>query len=117
MRRFIIIFLSCAVFYIGLFYLFHVLTDVAVLKTSYPHVIFDSEEEEAKIEIRKNRPATWTNLGAISPIAVSAIVLSEDWAFYQHGGFDWNQMKDAFYRNLSEKRFVRGGSTISQQVA
>jgi monofunctional biosynthetic peptidoglycan transglycosylase len=53
----------------------------------------------------------------MSPIAVSAIVLSEDWAFYQHNGFDWQQIWDSVERNWKAGKYVRGGSTITQQVA
>jgi monofunctional biosynthetic peptidoglycan transglycosylase len=52
----------------------------------------------------------------VSPVAVSAIVLSEDWAFYQHNGFDFQQMWDSFTTNLEKGKFARGGSTITQQM-
>ena len=52
----------------------------------------------------------------VSKIAVSAIVISEDDAFYQHNGYDFNQLVEAYKRDMEEHRFVRGGSTITQQV-
>lgn len=117
MRRFVLIFGSCALFYLLLFQAFRLLTDVSVLETQYPHVQYDKLTKQAAIVLQKKRPAGWTPLGAVSPIAVSAIVLSEDWAFWQHNGFDWQQIYDSFQTNLREGRFVRGGSTITQQVA
>jgi monofunctional glycosyltransferase len=116
MRKLLLLFGICAGFYLLLFQVFHVLTDVGELKNSYPKVVYDANSKTTRIEISSSRPASWVGIGAVSPLAVSAIVLSEDWAFYQHNGFDWEQIRDAFRRNLEEGRFARGGSTITQQV-
>ncbi|WP_114781327.1 monofunctional biosynthetic peptidoglycan transglycosylase [Botryobacter ruber] len=45
-----------------------------------------------------------------------AVVASEDQRFLQHSGFDFDAIWDAFKRNQEGKN-IRGGSTISQQVA
>ncbi len=45
-----------------------------------------------------------------------AVVTSEDQLFLQHNGFDFEAIWDAFKRNQDSKK-IRGGSTISQQVA
>lgn len=116
MRKLIVIFACCAGFYYLLFQGFRAVTDVGALEKSYPHVIYSAKTKERRIEIRPGRPAQWANLGAVSPLAVAAIVLSEDWAFYQHNGFDWDQIWDAFQTNLKKGKFARGGSTITQQV-
>ncbi len=100
-----------------LFQLFRVLTDVGSLRAEYPHVFYDKATKRDWIELKKTKPATWVPLGSVSNIATAAIVLSEDWAFYQHNGFDWEQIWDSFQTNLKEGRFARGGSTITQQVA
>lgn len=116
MLRYLVIFLCCAsVYYLG-FLGFKLFTDVSVLEKSYPKVIYDSKEKVATVEISKKRPSTWVNLGSVSPIAVSAIVISEDWSFYQHNGFDWEQIWESFQENLKKGKFARGGSTITQQV-
>lgn len=116
MRRFALILLSCAGFYFLLFLGFRSVTDVSELRTQFPKVNYDAKEKSSSIEIVKKRPPAWVSLGEVSPIAAAAIVLSEDWAFWQHNGFDWNQMIEAFETNLKQGRFARGGSTITQQV-
>lgn len=116
MRRFILLFASCVIFYGMIFYGLHVLTDVAILRTQYPHVIYDPKTKDSVIVIKKTKPANWVNIGAVNSNAIAAIVLSEDWAFYQHNGFDWQQIWGAFQTNLEKGKFVRGGSTITQQV-
>ncbi len=45
-----------------------------------------------------------------------AVVASEDQLFLEHSGFDFNAIADAFKRNQKGTN-IRGGSTISQQVA
>jgi monofunctional biosynthetic peptidoglycan transglycosylase len=87
-----------------------------VLRTSYPRVVFNPVTKRARIEITKARPASWVGLGSVQPVAVAAIMLSEDWAFYQHNGFDFDQLWDAFTTNLKKGKFARGGSTITQQM-
>lgn len=116
MRKFLVIVASCAAFYLLLFFGFRVLTDVGELEQSYPKVVYDKKAKKSEITIVKERPATWVGLGSVRPVAVAAIVLSEDWAFYQHSGFDWEQIWDSMQRNMEAGRFVRGGSTITQQV-
>jgi monofunctional biosynthetic peptidoglycan transglycosylase len=116
MRRFVLLIVCFGGFYFLIFHMFRVLTDVGELRTAYPHVIYNEKEKKSSIEIQKSKPASWTPLGAVSPLAVSAIVLSEDWAFYQHNGFDVDQIWDSFTTNLKKGKFARGGSTITQQM-
>ena len=47
---------------------------------------------------------------------VRAVIVAEDARFYEHDGVDIDAFKEAMERNLSEKRLVYGGSTISQQT-
>ncbi|GAB4437095.1 MAG: biosynthetic peptidoglycan transglycosylase [bacterium] len=46
-----------------------------------------------------------------------AVILSEDAKFYKHSGVDYEAMKSAFKKNLELGKYVRGGSTITQQLA
>lgn len=116
MLRFALILASSAGFCFILLTVFRVATDVGLLRTQFPHVLYDAKTDTATIEIRKSRPPGWTALKDVSVLARDAIVISEDAAFWTHNGFDWNQMWDAFETNLKKGRFARGGSTITQQV-
>ena len=44
-----------------------------------------------------------------------AVITAEDGRFYQHHGFDWEQVRIAVEENLDDGR-VRGASTITQQL-
>jgi monofunctional glycosyltransferase len=60
---------------------------------------------------------TYSKLGNISPFLPKAIVLTEDGAFWNHHGFDLQEMQNSLKKNLEKGKFARGGSTISQQLA
>jgi monofunctional glycosyltransferase len=59
----------------------------------------------------------WVPYERISPLLRHAVLTAEDAAFYQHGGLDWSELRAAARRDLEERRVVRGGSTITQQLA
>jgi len=46
-----------------------------------------------------------------------AVLTCEDGRFFRHRGFQLRHIKASLIRNIKEKRFVRGGSTISMQLA
>ncbi len=45
------------------------------------------------------------------------MIVSEDSAFWQHDGVDYQQLKESIETNLERMEFARGGSTITQQLA
>lgn len=53
----------------------------------------------------------------ISPQARLAVIASEDQLYTDHHGFDWKSIKKAMAYNKRKPGRIRGGSTISQQVA
>lgn len=59
----------------------------------------------------------YVRLKNISPFMISALLISEDASFYQHNGFDFSELEKSLKKNISERRYARGGSTISQQLA
>ncbi len=58
----------------------------------------------------------WVPLQAISPDLPLAAIAAEDQTFPFHWGFDFAAMHAAYLHDL-DSRHIRGGSTISQQVA
>lgn len=90
--------------------------DVTRLKSMYPQVIYQGKGQPVKVRLQNTPPPAWVRLDQISKAAVGAVVVSEDWAFYQHEGFDPNQLREAIHEDLKEGKFARGGSTITMQV-
>ena len=74
-------------------------------------------------EFEQHRHADWPKLrwnpvsiATIPRSMVRAVIVAEDARFYEHDGVDVEALKEAMEYNLSEKRLVLGGSTISQQT-
>ncbi|MBP9084656.1 MAG: transglycosylase domain-containing protein, partial [Kofleriaceae bacterium] len=61
--------------------------------------------------------AHWTKLGDIPPIAIAAVIQSEDQNFWSHHGVDPAGIARAAYLNLRSQRAAYGGSTLTQQLA
>jgi monofunctional biosynthetic peptidoglycan transglycosylase len=63
----------------------------------------------------------WVNLEQISPHAAVAVIAAEDQFFPFHTGFDFKSIREAIRKNEAQAKKrrprVRGGSTITQQVA
>jgi monofunctional biosynthetic peptidoglycan transglycosylase len=58
----------------------------------------------------------FVTLDKVSPALIGAVIMSEDASFFSHDGLDMNEMKESLIRNLTEGRYARGGSTITQQL-
>jgi monofunctional biosynthetic peptidoglycan transglycosylase len=114
-RKQLLVFLSLSIILVAVtvpvaMYFSH---DGSDLLKGYPYR--SSAADDGIIRILPEKPPLWTNLSGISRYAQSAIILSEDWSFYQHQGFDQEQMKVALEEAATGGR-VRGASTITQQM-
>lgn len=58
----------------------------------------------------------WVKLNKISKHAIYAVIAAEDGKFFSHSGFDFESIKKAYETNKKRGKYVRGGSTISQQT-
>ncbi len=56
-------------------------------------------------------------MSRISPYLIQAVLIAEDDKFFEHEGFDWESMRKALDANIKKNRVLRGGSTITQQLA
>ena len=59
----------------------------------------------------------WTPLSRIPSALQWSVIAAEDDTFYQHNGFNFSAMRDALWENIKRRKPVRGGSTITQQLA
>ncbi|MFW7381666.1 MAG: transglycosylase domain-containing protein [Oligoflexus sp.] len=58
----------------------------------------------------------WVSIEKVSLHVLHAIVVAEDARFYQHHGLDFREIRNSIEINLEKKAYVRGASTITQQV-
>jgi monofunctional biosynthetic peptidoglycan transglycosylase len=96
------------------------LPDVSQLRMVNPKTTAIRMFRETQIRKKGGKPhslMTWRTLNQISPDLLHAVVLAEDDAFYQHHGFDFEQLKRAARTNWQRKRYAFGASTITQQLA
>lgn len=59
----------------------------------------------------------WVPYRAISPYMETAVVICEDSRFFQHDGFDSEAISNSIRENIKARRFFRGASTVSMQLA
>lgn len=75
-------------------------------------------EAEARAEGRKFAiRQQWIAYRQVSPYLRRAVIVTEDAAFFDHDGLDMNEIKASLERNWEEGQFLRGGSTLTQQLA
>jgi monofunctional glycosyltransferase len=101
-------------------YIYLTLPDVRALAATNPKTtaFMELRQEEAEEEGRKLRHVhRWTPYSRISPNLKRAVLVAEDSTFFEHEGVDLEQIKLSMEINLEKGRAVRGGSTITQQLA
>ncbi len=72
-----------------------------------------ADEGRSKFQIRHR----WVPYNQISANLRRAVIVTEDAAFYDHDGIDLTELKASLEKNWEEGQFLRGGSTITQQLA
>jgi monofunctional biosynthetic peptidoglycan transglycosylase len=101
-------------------YLYLSLPDVTNLKTKNPattalieHRIEEAHQAHKNFNIRQQ----WVDFNAIPALLKDTIRISEDAAFYEHHGIDFVELSEAIKKDWHKGKYVRGGSTITQQLA
>jgi monofunctional biosynthetic peptidoglycan transglycosylase len=69
-----------------------------------------------RVEVGPQNPE-FVPIAELPEHVVRAVTTSEDAGFFAHPGFDFAELAEAFARGAERGRVVRGGSTITQQVA
>jgi monofunctional biosynthetic peptidoglycan transglycosylase len=109
-----------AILFALLAYLYLTLPDVRPLKTTNPTTtaFMDLRDREARGKGRQpRRVQRWVGYGRVSQDLKRAVLVAEDDAFWQHEGVDFEQLQESLETDWTRGRFVRGGSTITQQLA
>ena len=63
------------------------------------------------------RVQSWVSYDQVSPNLVRAVLAGEDSRFFDHAGFDWEEIQKAIEEDWEKGEFKRGASTITQQLA
>ncbi len=99
---------------------FYLLAALALAGLRWVNPPFTAVQAQRRIEARLHRTPyhkryTFVSLNRISRDFQHAVIAAEDARFYEHHGFDWNQVQIAFDESMEGGR-TRGASTITQQL-
>ncbi len=90
-------------------------TDLRKMNGTFLHQVYEDGRLTHKFMVGPENP-DWVPLEAIAPDVRNAILTCEDPSFFSHRGFLVDAIRESMIQNLKEKRFARGGSTISMQL-
>jgi len=90
---------------------------VSALKKANPTLTAVIEQRAIEHDTSPRPIRSWVSYNNISPHLRNAVLIAEDSSFFQHSGYDIDEIKESVKRNWREKRFARGASTITQQLA
>lgn len=90
--------------------------NVSNFKTKFKRIVPGIDKKPTEID---SGPYSkwWTPLNAITPCLPKAVMVTEDAGFEHHNGFIIAAIENSIVMNIESGKFVRGGSTISMQLA
>jgi monofunctional biosynthetic peptidoglycan transglycosylase len=111
---------AAAISFAAFAYLYLSLPDVRPLRTVNPRTtaFMELRAREAETAGKKPRKAQqWVAYERISPSLKRAVIVAEDAAFFSHEGVDFDELEKSFQDSWNKGKRMRGGSTITQQLA
>src|SRR5437762_7914413 len=109
-----------AIGFAWLAYIYLTLPDVRPSRTENPTTTAWMELRDREALEKGRRPRRmqrWIAYNRISPDLKRAVLVAEDDAFWQHEGVDFEQLQESLEKDWARGRLLRGGSTITQQLA
>lgn len=112
--------IAAVVLFSSIGYIYLTLPDVRRLAKENPKTsafmqlrIDEARANDRKFSIRHQ----WVSYSRISPALKRAVIVTEDAAFFDHDGIDLEEIRASLEKNWEEGQFLRGASTITQQLA
>jgi len=101
-------------------YAYLTLPDVRPLRVTNPPTTAFIDLRADEFRSRGEQPRRvqrWVRYRDISADLKRAVLLAEDTSFWQHEGVDFEQLQESLEIDWAHGRLIRGGSTITQQLA
>jgi monofunctional glycosyltransferase len=101
-------------------YMYLSLPDVRSLRAENPAstAFMRLREREARAKgASMTKDQRWVSYARISQNLKRAVIVTEDSAYWQHDGVDYDQLRESMETNWERGEFARGASTITQQLA
>jgi len=111
---------AAAVGFAACAYLYLSLPDVRPLRKQNPATTAFMElraREADKAGKKPRKVQLWVAYERISPSLKRAVIVAEDAAFFSHEGVDLAELEKSFEDSWQKGKRMRGGSTITQQLA
>jgi monofunctional biosynthetic peptidoglycan transglycosylase len=111
---------AAAISFAAFAYLYLSLPDVRPLRTVNPRTTAFMElraREADKAGKKPRKVQQWVSYERISPSLKRAVIVAEDAAFFSHEGVDFDELEKSFQDSWNKGKRMRGGSTITQQLA
>lgn len=90
-------------------------TDLRKMNETFPYTVYEQGIPVRTFEIGPQNPSFRT-FHTVSRYLPLAIMQSEDAGFFYHNGFIPSAIRESLIQDLKERRFARGGSTLSMQL-
>jgi len=90
-------------------------TDFTKIQEPFLYSAYEKGELVKTFEVGENFP-DFRQLEQISPYLKAAVLFAEDGSFFGHKGFNEESLRASLAEDITKKKFVRGGSTISMQL-
>ena len=89
--------------------------NIDAVRGTFTHSVQEANGEQIEMLIGPDSK-TWVPSAQISKYMVKAVTTTEDGSFFRHEGFSPFAIRQSIITNLKKGGFVRGASTISQQL-
>jgi hypothetical protein len=91
-------------------------TDLRMLNTEFPYTAYNDKGDSLKTFLVGPSNPDFVPFDKVSNYLKYAIITAEDPRFFTHRGFMEKAFVKSAIQNIKEKRFARGGSTLSMQL-
>ncbi len=91
--------------------------NIPLLKYNHQRVSSLMEQRAIEHDLIFYPRESWVSINDVNPNLLKAILSLEDDAFFYHKGIDWKQLNTSLKENKRRGRIIRGGSTITMQLA
>ncbi|MBC7447028.1 MAG: transglycosylase domain-containing protein [Hymenobacteraceae bacterium] len=90
--------------------------DLSKLAREFPYTAYNDKGDSVKTFLVGPSNPEFVRYDEVSPYLPLAILTAEDPRFFIHQGFMESAFRKSMIQNLRERRFARGGSTLSMQL-
>jgi len=91
--------------------------EIPLLQYSHLRITSLMEERALQHNLIYYPKQSWVNINKVNSNLLKAVLVMEDDDFFMHKGVDWKQLNSSLKENKKRGRIIRGGSTITMQLA